>query len=653
MRMKNLISLAAVLILGIGALIFYFIGIDRKTSPVNENMVPEVIEGNTEQKSGDTLQSFRSQEELDNYLRELAKKQEEQRKELTKSSEVASNTAGDTSSAPAPSDNAEKTSAESKDEDSVTNVQHAGVDEGGIVKLHRNHLVILRRGRLFTVAIGDDSLQPVSRIDAFAPGINPDGTWYDEMLISGNTIAVIGYSYQRGGTEIGLFNIDEAGNLSYRATYHLRSNDYYSSRNYASRMIDGKLIFYTPQYLWFDKENPTENFPALRKWRPGATDKDFASIIAPTMVYRPAQEVMEGSGLALHTVTVCDLENPEMSCRATGVIGPAGRVFYVSPKSVYVWATDWSYRKERSEKRSTLYQMPLDGSAPSALGVSGSPVDQFSFLESSDGFLNVLVRSESNGDGMWKAETTAGEVALMRISTSSFSNGKESVPAENYRELPKPEGYVFQNRFVGDHLLYGTGNSWGYSNRQNQGKLYAVGWKSGQTSEVPLEHSVDRIEALGKDAVIVGSDGRNLYFSSVDLGETVRFISSYVRQNAAQGELRSHGFFYKADDADSGLLGLPIRAEGSGGYENLYKDSASILFLRNSSLNLKEIGELGSHPAGPVRDNCRASCVDWYGNARPLFIRGRVFGLLGYEIVEGTMNGTGISEKRRISFSPA
>src|SRR2546425_2740742 len=38
--------------------------------------------------------------------------------------------------------------------DQITNVQHAGVDEGGIVKVHGDHLVILRRGRLFTVAIG-------------------------------------------------------------------------------------------------------------------------------------------------------------------------------------------------------------------------------------------------------------------------------------------------------------------------------------------------------------------------------------------------------------------------------------------------------------------------------------------------------------------
>src|SRR5687768_3933175 len=51
--------------------------------------------------------------------------------------------------------------------DAITNVQHAGVDEGGIVKLHGEHLVILRRGRLFTVSVSD--LRPVSAIDAYGP----------------------------------------------------------------------------------------------------------------------------------------------------------------------------------------------------------------------------------------------------------------------------------------------------------------------------------------------------------------------------------------------------------------------------------------------------------------------------------------------------
>ena len=75
----------------------------------------------------------------------------------------------------------------SENDESITNTQHAGVDEGGIVKLHGNHLVMLRRGRLFTVAIGDGALQPVSSIDAFGPEMDPGEAWYDEMLISGPT----------------------------------------------------------------------------------------------------------------------------------------------------------------------------------------------------------------------------------------------------------------------------------------------------------------------------------------------------------------------------------------------------------------------------------------------------------------------------------
>ena len=124
--------------------------------------------------------------------------------------------------------------------------------------------MILRRGRLFTVKVGGDALNPVSSVNAYPPGIDPSGDWYDEMLVSGNTIVVIGYSYGRGGTEINLFDINKSGGLAYRSTYHLRSNDYYSSRNYASRLIGDKLVFYTPQYLGYYND-ANQQFLALRK----------------------------------------------------------------------------------------------------------------------------------------------------------------------------------------------------------------------------------------------------------------------------------------------------------------------------------------------------------------------------------------------------
>ncbi|HEY3026885.1 MAG TPA: beta-propeller domain-containing protein [Pyrinomonadaceae bacterium] len=591
-----------------------------------------------------TMRPFRSEQELASYLRALAEKQKNSRRrvEMQALDAVTSNI---------PASPAKEKASDDKDE-SVTNVQHAGVDEGGIVKLHGNHLVVLRRGRLFTVKVGDGALKPISAVDAFGPDINPRSTWYDEMLVSEDTIAVIGYSYERGGTEVGLFQIDGAGKLSYRSTYHLRSNDYYSSRNYASRLIGSKLIFYTPLYLNPGAEDPFQSFPAVRRWHKGAKNDEFRRIVSATRVYRPEHEIQASYGVALHTVTVCDLANGGFACQATAVLGPPGRVFYVSPESVYVWTTDWAERGDQMRAESMLYRMPLDGSGPSALGVSGSPVDQFSFLESEDAHLNVLVRSDSAGDGMWAAEVAAGDMALMRVPLASFTDGTSLAPSSSYRKLAKPEGYTFQNRFVGDYLLYGTGSGWGYPQNKNHANLYAVRWAGDDAHEFSLAHGVDRIEQMGSDAVVVGTDGKDLHFTAIRLGESPEVAGRYTRKGASQGELRSHGFFYKPDGPDSGTLGLPISVPGRPGYRHLFEDSAAILFLHNDSLHFEEVGELGARPERATDDACRASCVDWYGNARPLFVRGRVLALLGYEIVEGTLDEGRMHELRRVSYAP-
>lgn len=603
-------------------------------SPDPTDAIPPVAAAGIQVKK--TMQAFKSEEELKQYLRVLAEKQRRERKRVAQFSAAA---------AVADAQLAGKAEAE----ESVTNVQHAGVDEGGIVKVHGNYLVVLRRGRLFTVAIGDGLLKAISAVDAFGPEIDPKNTWYDEMLVSGNTVVVIGYSYERGGTEVGLFEINNDGLLSYRSTYHLRSNDYYSSRNYASRLIGNKLNFYTPIHLNPYYGDSFQWLPAVRKWRKGAQPNEFRRIVAANRIYRPQTEFNADYGLALHTVTVCDLANGGFDCQATSVMGPAGRVFYVSPDSVYVWARSW---ESTGMDKALVFRMPLDGSGPSALRVSGSPVDQFSFLQSDDQHLNVLVRSDAKGDGMWAAEVTWGDVALVRIPIMTFSDGSESVPATSYRRLARPEGYMFQNRFVGDYLIYGTGSGWGYPQNMANPKLFIVNWRGGNAHQLPLTHGVDRIEQLGSDAVIVGTDGKDLHFSSVKLSSWPEVISRYTRKGASQGETRSHGFFYKPESDSSGTLGLPVSVAGRPGYKHLFENSAAILFLKNDSLHFREIGELGSEPDKAVDDRCRASCVDWYGNARPLFLRGRVFALLGYELVEGAFDTGRMREVRRISFAP-
>lgn len=595
---------------------------------------------------------FKSEEAFRRYLAERAKRQEARRQKNGYSGIAPQ-------AAPAPADSmAAEATTSAKSDDKITNTQEAGVDEGGIVKVRGDILVILRRGRLFTVSTRNGELRPVDYIDAFPPGVNPSSDWYDEMLIAGDRIVVIGYSYGRGGTEINRFRLSGDGRLRFEDAYHLKSNDYYSSRNYASRLIGTRLIVYSPLYVPYNAEASTDWMPAVRRWS-GNPAAPFQRIVGASDIYIPKQwEDPERASIdAIHTVTECDLLSAELRCRATSVLGPAGRTFYVSARAVYVWVTDYGWWRPQNERnQSMLYRLPLDGSAPSAVTVHGAPVDQFSFREDwEDGVLNVLVRSDGGGDAMWNPEFSSGDIALVRFPLRDFGDGTDVIERGRYRELPRPPGnaWAFQNRYVGNYLLYGTGNSWGSPGSANGGVVIADVRGRG-ISQLPLDHGVDRIEAMGNDAVVIGAGGRNLTFQAIELtqGWRPQLGDRYTLESASQGETRSHAFFFKPEREGDGVLGLPVTRAGRPGYGQLVEGSAAITFLRRQNRRFLALGELFSSDVRSTNDNCRASCVDWYGNARPIFLRGRTFALMGYEIVEGQVSPRAIRELRRTNFAP-
>ena len=534
-------------------------------------------------------------------------------------------------------------------EDAITNVQTVGVDEGGIVKRRGDHLIVLRRGRLFTVKVGDDALQPVSMIDAFGPGIDPGGAWYDEMLVSGDTIVVVGYSYQRGGTELVLFDLSKDGRIAYRATYHLRSNDYYSSRNYASRLIGDKLIFYSPLFLSYGSDDLDAMLPGLRPWRkdlPG--DAKFRRILPADRIYRAPRELDIDSGIALHTVTICDLAERELDCRATAVLGAPGQTFYVAGDAAYVWTNPWSWNAPGGKRVSDVFRIPLDGSAPRAMQAMGAPIDQLSFLER-DGHLNVLVASQADGQWMWAAEHGPGALALLRVPLTLFGDGSGAAQSRHYRLLDADARFDngANNRFVDDWLLVGGGQSWNGGGKPQP--AYAIRYAGDEGFQrLQPGHGVERIEAIGSDAILVGGQGPDLHFTSLRLGARAEIADVYVQANAAQGESRSHGFFYRPVGDDDGYVGLPVLGRNARGEE-----TASVMFLRNRSLALTRAGALDARGVARPDDGCKASCVDWYGNARPIFIGERVFALMGYELVEGRYTHERIAERRRVDFTPA
>ncbi|MBS0576747.1 MAG: beta-propeller domain-containing protein [Proteobacteria bacterium] len=535
--------------------------------------------------------------------------------------------------APAPAKAAAETAAPAAGAASITNVQTQGVDEGDIVKQYGDYLIVLRRGRLFTVRVGGDALQPVSAVNAYAPDVDPGGTWYDEMLIADGRIVVIGYSYARGGTEIGLFDLDGKGGIHYRATYQMRSSDYYSARNYASRLIGHQLIFYAPTPIDFYGGDPMARLPALRHWHAGATPADFQRILPATRIYRSSAELTPDDGITLHTVSVCDLDATPMRCKASAVLGPSGRVFYVSPDSVFVWTTSW---RNADVGNSSVFRIPLDGSAPTGLRTTGSPIDQMSFLQQG-GWLNVLLNRDGRGNGMWAANGKVGAMALLRVPLAKFGDGSQIAGADAYRLLPDAgTQWNLQNRYIGDWLLYGANSA------QTLHALRYAG--SAEPVELKLPHPVERIDAIGSDGIVVGREGNALDFTSIALGRSARIASTFRQPDAAQGDRRTHGYFYHPDGTNQGIIGLPIVQGGDRG--------AAVLFLRNMALRLSRMGRLDANAGNRDDDACKASCVDWYGNARPIFLGSRVFALLGYELVEGRIDGGRIGERRRADFAP-
>jgi len=550
---------------------------------------------------------------------------------------------------------------------SITNNQEVGVDEGDVVKARGDTLVILRRGRLFTVTTAGGRLRLVDTIEAYPPGVDARHDWYDEMLVSGDRVIVIGYSYGRGGTEINRFLMDAAGRLTFEDSHHLRSSDYYSSRNYASRLVGEELVVYTPVATG-PSADPLEMTPRLSRWRSGDDDEPGGMrLLRAEEVYRAPGFDVPSHIWTIHTVIRCDLSAPELTCRATGILGPDSRNFYVAPTAVYVWMSESRWNLPRgTEPEAWLYRIPLDGGAPQAAATRGVPIDQFSFREDADdGLINVMVVSDGDGEGMWGGEGARGEAALLRLPFERFGDGEDPLEEEDYRILPALEGsWGAQNRFVGRHLIYSSAIHYERSHDDEatpyeEGRLTVAPLDGGPVVRFTIPGRIGRIEQMGPDALAVSGD-EDVFFTTIELQTPRPTLSDqFVMIGSEETESRSHAFYYRPDpsspDGAQGVLGLPVtRPLPPGRPIGMRGSLETITYLRRDPAG--RLRELGSLDAGLVAervdDGCVASCVDWYGDARPIFLGGRIFALLGYEVVEGRERAGRMRELRRIDMTP-
>ena len=415
--------------------------------------------------------------------------------------------------------------------------------------------------------------------------------------------------------------------------------------------------------------------PELRR-ADGDRDADQGeALIGPTDVYTPVGEV---DYPVLHTVSICPLRQ-EMDCRTTAFIGPPMREFYVSPTDAFLWigAPDglpWSIEYANSRRQdcqagqtwmdgaqsaAMLYRIPLDGGAIGAVAADGVPADQFAF-DSRDGhFRALLARTPS---GCTKPAQT-GALALLDIPLSDFSATIRHVSDRAYAGLPPIAGGQLENRFVGNWLVYGGRADWSSTAPDNsrQGPLESTlvtvpVAAPAQATRLRLPHNAIRIERAGNDAVVTGYGGpEGLSLSYVSLGRAQpRVAATTLLPRRFESEGRSHAFnaWVRADG--SGLIGIPtvLNDERSGrGWSDSQSSDLSFIAIGPDKA-LAPAGELATNrPDGPRSYRCEVSCVDWYGNSRPIFTGGRIFALMGTDLVEGSLQSGRIGEVGRLDLT--
>jgi hypothetical protein len=542
----------------------------------------------------------------------------------------------------------------------ITNNQEAGVDEGDIVKQLGRFLIVLHDGRLFSIDMGESpgTMSFVDRINVYP---NADrGTWYDELLITDDRLVVVGYDYDEEASELAIFKIDDDGVFSFEATYYITSNDYYSSDNYASRLVDGNLVLYTPLYLIESDPDEPQEFPQVRRWTELDGYSEWQPLFTPFDIYFPIQRTLAPT---VHAISVCPLAG-ELRCRSTGIIGPSQREFYVTPEYAYVWVSmseldSWEWDLDDCDEGVTrgpfrplpaaLYRIPLAGGRAQAVRTAGAPLDQFSLDAREDEFLALLyfVPGECYSDE---------EFALRyaRIDADLFSSRPPTVPVEAYVSMPKPSGYRIENRFAEGYLVYGgsQGRWAAYGDRYEYDptELVVVPVDDPAAARtLSLPHSAERIELFGENVVVDGYRGNNgLSISTIDLAHAPAVADVEYLPSVLESEGRSHAFNSRLDADGGGVFGLPTVFK-----QETWRDFSNVHFFAvEPSLDIRPSGYLRADEDAIDEDyECEVSCFDWYGNSRPIFTEGRVFALMGTELVEGRLFNGGIAEIQRVGMT--
>ncbi len=566
--------------------------------------------------------------------------------------------------------------------ESITNTQVASVDEGDIVKLIGEYLLVLQDGRIFAVHYPTMTLtyrQDVYRKDEDGDAIGAD--WYDEMLVQGDQIIVTAYSYEDDASEITVLRLDqETGQVTPRGVFLISSDDYYDVDNYATRIVGDKLIIHTP-YRAEDLVSRRDR-PVIRRW---TNAEDFyenerrgRQVLNARDIYRPVFGVREPW---IHSISVCPLSDVierGLNCETTGFLGSEIAEMYVAGDAIYLWnsAIGWDEQDNSDCEVGTpaarfgevppaaIYRLPIGRGNVEVLGARGMPIDQFGMDAQGNRFraLPSFFRHACDNDDV------PNEFALLDASQYQFRDSYVPARESQFTRLPSLMQRSAENRFVGDWVVYGGRDRYsrrpprspGASRKALTNVVHAVPIDEPDNArQISLGHTLIRLERMGESAFIANGyqsrDGLRVSYVGLDGEPGIR--SSAFLPGRYESESRSHAFNATYTVDGNGTLGVPtVTAEGNSSGYWWYSDVSDLSFLNFSVEGLlADAGQIIAKPEDQVETgagyDCEVSCIDWYGNARPIFLGGRVYGLMATELVEAEMVEGIVTERRRVDLT--
>jgi hypothetical protein len=502
----------------------------------------------------------------------------------------------------------------------------------------------------------------------YRPGFT--SSWIDEMLVFDDRILVTGYSYAEMATELSIFTLRPDGSIDREGVYYLSSADYYDTENYATRIIGDQLVFYAPVQIEDLDPYRAIAYPSIRRLIADADHPRLSPgrpLFAATDIYRPLLPVATPM---IHVITVCPLggavAGDELDCRAQGFIGSSHREFYVTPRAVYLWtipdhADQARYRtlgycdraKQGGEPEGfpgVLYEAPIGVGAPRASTVQGEPLNQFA-MAMAQGAFRALAEQQCSDN-----------FSLLTLAPNAWSVRRSPGVRGAYEALPDIGAGSYEARFTEDYLVYAGRAETGTTppapgRRVPPGRVVAVPLeRPNQALVLQAPHGAIRLERVGDDMVLTGyRDRGGLALTYLDLGGEPRLAETFTLRDRFETEGRSHAFNSRVDADGAGLIGIPTAGRDGDPSRHPWESADSdVSFLRfDAEGRLSNLGALsaGENAVDPAY-RCEVSCVDWYGNARPVFTDGRIFALTGAELVEGRIARSGtIEELRRVNLT--